>query len=199
MMSYLWLQDEPRFASLFEQNNSPSGHISGASTATNKKKKTRVPVQSICPQDCDSAKHSNAISAITDKISKEVSKELNVSALMNTHRESLNLSFVQSIKDGMKDLKDGMMEMAQYQMETAQYQAMASVLSPMKKDFYAALYNNIMDSMSYKVQKRALEQQEMAMVKRRLAIEDTESKLKEKELMLKNMELDCKLINKKWW
>ena len=113
-MSYLWLQDKPRFASLFKQNNTHSGDIAGASTATNKKKKTRVPVQSIHPQGRDSAKHSNAISAITDKISKEVSKELNVSASSNTHGESLNLSFAQSIKDGAKDLKDGMMEMAQY-------------------------------------------------------------------------------------
>ena len=97
----------------------------------------------------------------------------------------------------MTDLKDGMMEMAQYQMETAQYQAMASAPSPMKKDFYAALYNNVMDSMSYKVQKRALDQQEMAVMKRRLAIKDAELELKEKELMLKNMELDCKLIGEK--
>ena len=97
----------------------------------------------------------------------------------------------------MKDLKDDIMEMAQYQTETAQYQAMASAPSPTKKDFHAALYNNVMGSMLYKVQKRALVQQEMAIAKRRLAIEDAELKLKEKELMLKNIELDRKLINKK--
>lgn len=125
---------------------------------------------------------------------------MNVSALNNTSQESLNLSFIQTIKEGMKDLKDSMMEMVQYQMETTQYQAMASAPSPMKKDFYAALYNHVMDSIFSKVKKRAVMQQEMTMVKRRLAIEDAKLKLNKKEFMLKNIELDCKLISKKnWW
>jgi hypothetical protein len=65
----------------------------------------------------------------------------------------------------MKDLKDGMTKMAQNQMETAHYQAMANAPSPMRNAFYSALYNNIMDSISYKVQKRAMEKQEMAIAR----------------------------------
>ena len=86
-----------------------------------------------------------------------------------------------------------MTEMAQYQTEMAQYQAMASAPSPMRNKFYSALYNNVMDSMSFKVQKRAMEKQEMAIAKRRLALEDAQLKIAEKAPMLKKMELDCKL------
>ncbi len=70
---------------------------------------------------------------------------------------------------------------------------MASAPSPMRNEFYSALYKNVMDSMSFKVQKRAMEKQEMAIAKRRLALEDAQLKIAAKELMLKNMELDCKL------
>ena len=58
------------------------------------------------------------------------------------------------------------MEMVQAQMESAQNKAMASAPSPMKKDFHAAQYNNAMELMSYKVQKRALKEQEMVIAKR---------------------------------
>ena len=177
MTSYLSLRDEPRFASIFEENLSRDMGMSGS----NLKKPARVPARIIRPQGRDSAKHSNAISAITDKITKQISQDLTSSSTAS-HGESLNITFAQSIKDGMKELKDGMTEMAQYQMETAQYQAMASAPSPMRNEFYSALYNNVMDSMSFKVQKRAMEKQEMAVAKRRLALEDTQLKIAEKNL-----------------
>ena len=134
-----------------------------------------------CPQGRDSAKHSNANSAITDMITKQISQDLTSSSPASCG-ESLNLTFAQSIKDGMKELKDGMTQMAQYQMETAQYQAMASAPFPMRNEFYSTLYNNVMDSMSYKVQKRAMEKQEMVIAKRQLALEDAQLKIAEKGL-----------------
>jgi hypothetical protein len=107
MKSYLWLHDKPRFASIFEDNLSKDMGMS----ESNLKKPARVPARPKRPQGCDSAKHSNAISAITDKITKQISQDLTSSS--NASRgESLNLTFAQSIKDGMKDLKDGMTEIA---------------------------------------------------------------------------------------
>lgn len=57
-----------------------------------------------------------------------------------------------------------------------------------------------MKSMSDKVQKRALEEQEMSIAKGRLAIKEVEMKIKEaemkikeKELKIKDTELNCKL------
>ena len=133
MKSYLWLCDKPRFASIFEENLSRDMGMSGS----NLKKPARVPARIIRPQGRDSAKHSNAFSAITDKITKQISQDLTSSSTAS-HGESLNITFAQSIKDGMKELKDGMTNMAQYQMETAKYQAMASAPSPMRNKFYSA-------------------------------------------------------------
>ena len=137
MLSYLWLQDQPRFASLFEQDKAIDAEEPDATASKRRKKmSTKVPVGSTRPQGRDSAKHANVISAVTEHIAKQVSTELNLSSgCGNTYEEEQRQSFARSIKDGMKDLKDGIMEMAQSQMETAQCKAMASAPSPMKKDF----------------------------------------------------------------
>ena len=191
MKSYLWLIEQPRFASIFELERTTDPNES-------KKQKKKVPVRSKRPEGRDSAKHAHAINAIKDKITEEVSNELSHFSSIKyipSSGEASNLNFAQSIKDGMKELKDGMVEMAQYQIESAQYQAMASAPSPIKKQFYSALYSNVMDSISLKVQKRALEVQEMEIAKKRLSIEERELAVKEKELMLKSMELDRALNN----
>ena len=79
MLSYLWLQDEPRFASLFEQDKAINAEEPDTTASKRRKKMpTKVPVQSTRPQGCDSAKHANVISAVTDNIAKQVLTELNL-------------------------------------------------------------------------------------------------------------------------
>ena len=89
------------FVLIFENNLSRDMGTS----ESNRKKPARVPARLKRPEVCGSAKHSNAISTITDMITKQISQDL-MSSLNASHGESLNLTFAQSIKDGMKDLKD---------------------------------------------------------------------------------------------
>lgn len=135
----------------------------------------------VIPVGCHTAKTYIAFEAITDKVSKKVTAKYKTPSVTYHHQKNCNQNdFSHSIPNGMKESEEALIETTQQQTDLAQYQAIASVQLPMKKEFNFMLHENVEATMTSKIQKRAVETQEMANTKRRLAIQTTESILRER-------------------